>query len=103
MRCLLFCSLVVQKLQLAEERIVSTIKKNRYKEISEERLKRMCVDDDKSDNTEVIRTVGQRKSQLKQIIALAFPFPYHLLDLEGRQIIFKVATHAKSDFIVRLR
>jgi hypothetical protein len=102
----------------AEKEIVAQIKKTRYKEISEKKLQTMCAAPPAALSTTAPSTAstaaagssgstgvpagkrGEGKGLLK---ASAFPLSYHLLDLEGRGVLYKVAAPATNDFILRLK
>jgi hypothetical protein len=86
-------------LTTAEQEIVSEIKKTRYKEISERKLQNMCAVRPSSSGGST-GTRGNRSALLRDS---PFPLSYHLLDLEGRGVIYKVAAPATNDCIVRLR
>jgi hypothetical protein len=62
-----------------EKQILNWILKTRYKEISEQKL-------------------------LKKKLSTSTPFSvkFHLLDMMGRKIIFKVKNNANNDYIIRI-
>lgn len=86
-------------MQAAEQEIVAQIRKTRYRELSEKKLQRMCA------NHTAEATQGpQGKASARKGLLNSSPFPltYHLLDLVGRNVIYKVAAPATSDSILRL-
>jgi hypothetical protein len=97
----------------AEREIVAQIKKTRYKEISERKLQSMCAsiptppqatpDPPTGAATSAGAPVAKRGAGKGLLKASAFPLSYHLLDLEGRGVIYKVAAPATNDFILRLK
>jgi hypothetical protein len=106
----------------AEKEIVAQIKKTRYKEISEKKLLTMCAVNPASTaaaapvaptsaaavagsgtSASGAAAVGKRGAGRGLLKASAFPLSYHLLDLEGRGVIYKVAAPATNDFILRLK
>jgi hypothetical protein len=85
-------------MQTAEQEIVAQIRKTRYRELSERKLQRMCVNT--TDATQAAQGQGSAKKGL--LSSSPFPLSFHLLDLVGRNVIYKVAAPATSDFILRL-
>lgn len=80
-------------MQIVEQSILSHIKKGQYKEISEKKLALLC----NPANT-------GKKSPGKSLLGDSpFPLSYHLLDLEGRRVLYKVAAPATNDFIWRIK
>lgn len=92
-----YVSSLVRCLQVAEQSIVSQIKKNQYKEMSEKKLKALC---DATAGTSKAKKSGPSKALLGDS---PFPLSYHLLDLEGRKVLYKVAAPATMDFIWRIQ
>jgi hypothetical protein len=90
-----------------EQEIVSEIKKTRYKEISERKLQNMCAVRPSSSGgstaPQTSNTKGTRGNRSALLRDSPFSLSYHLLDLEGRGVIYKVAAPATNDYIVRLR
>jgi len=87
----------VRCLQVAEQSIVSQIKKGQYKEMSEKKLRALC---EPTAGTAKAKKSGSSKSLLGES---PFPLSYHLLDLEGRRVLYKVAAPATMDFIWRVQ
>jgi hypothetical protein len=94
-------------LTTVEQEIVSEIKKTRYKEISERKLQNMCAvrpsSSGGSNAPQASSSKGTRGNRSALLRDSPFPLSYHLLDLEGRGVIYKVAAPATNDYIVRLR
>jgi hypothetical protein len=105
---------LIVTLLTAEQQIVAEIKKTRYKEISQRKLQNMCgnapatasaaaeagAQQQQDGKAKTPKAPRGRKGLLG---ASPFPLSYHLLDLEGRGVIYKVAAPATNDFILRLK
>lgn len=93
---------LVRCLQNAEQSIVSQIKKNQYKEMSEKKLRALCGE---SGSGGAGGARGGKKAIASKSLLGDSPFPlsYHLLDLEGRKVLHKVAAPATNDFIWRVK
>lgn len=101
------CRPLVLCMQSAEQEIVAVIYKTRYREISEKKLQRMCASSTASvpapgasQGAPATSNSGSVKKGL--LSGSPFPLSYHLLDLVGRNVVYKVAAPATSDFILRL-
>lgn len=95
----IFARSLVRCLQNAEQSIVSQIKKNQYKEMSEKKLRTLC-----GDTTVTGAKTSKKTAPSKSLLGDSpFPLSYHLLDLEGRKVLYKVAAPATSDFIWRVK
>lgn len=90
---------LVRCLQNAEQNIVSQIRKGQYKELSEKKLRSLCGAEEAGAKKSTKKTTSH-KSLLGDS---PFPLSYHLLDLEGRRVLHKVAAPATHDFIWRIK
>jgi hypothetical protein len=80
------------------------IKKNRYKEFSEKKLHSLCPSSGTGAGTGTGSSATPQAAANRRILKDSpFSLKYHLLDLEGRQVIRRIAAPATQDFILRIK
>ncbi|KAJ1424030.1 hypothetical protein B484DRAFT_101978 [Ochromonadaceae sp. CCMP2298] len=92
-------------MQAAEKEILACMRKTRYREMSEKKLAGLvALKDMGADRGGRGGRGGGGRGSGKGILQKSpFPLSYHLKDLEGRNVLYKVAAPATSDYVLRIR
>jgi hypothetical protein len=96
---------VINSVEKVEKSVVRWIERTRYKEISENLLLKNNSISFLSEEEKTKPPTKKRKKDTEYVLKrteTSLPIRFHLLDLLGRGVLFKVASPANNDFILRL-